>query len=316
MAKGNILKGFSILSFFVSLIGGFFIGLAVAAITEAGKGQMLAGGAIVLFHGIIGGIIALCLAFFIAYKASKKFIIGTIVFYILAIIATVYILRENKLKRDAERSVTAGFKHQPTTHSLLVYNFDDATQANAKMGLGMFKPNFFNKKALYFYGNINESKSILEHSPTDSLTFKQKESGGYEIATAPPWFVPEHLKLDYDILYLKVQSVSEDFIEIIVNTMTNQTAFVDRRAGTLLYWPDFLLTVNSIELLDKAQSLHVKPFDKSGLVTKNYSFMKPIKVKLQWMYVDLITDDYQTVGKAWVQWKKNGKLLITFSLLS
>ena len=101
--KHNLAKGYSVLSYFVSLIGGFFCGLSVCALTGAAENQGLAGGAIVLFYGLIGSALALILAFFIAYKFGKKVIVGSMVFYGLAIIATILLLGANKQKRELER---------------------------------------------------------------------------------------------------------------------------------------------------------------------------------------------------------------------
>ncbi len=320
-------KPYALLSYFLSLFGGFFLGLAVAAFTEAGKGQMLAGGAIVFFYGIVGSIIALILAFVLAFKTNRKVIISMNFFYVLAIAATFFYLKYNKQQRDIEREK----KQQPIekqntptqvttdvdTAMLLSIEKPFATQLN-QTGLGMFSPNLNDTKTLYFYGDINFEKSILEHAPIDSITFKPAEYGGVEIATAPPWLMPEHLKLDYNILYFKVQTMSQDFLEVTVNRTSEQTSYVDRRAGQLLYWPQFFMSVHSVEFLNSEnQSIYARPFDNSGeLSVVSYSFMQPLKIKQEWMFVSLITDTYEEVAQGWIRWTRNGELLITYSLLS
>jgi len=82
----NILKLYSLLLHFLSLILFFFIGVSYAGLMEAGKGQMLAGGAIVLGYGVMGTFIGFCISLFITYKTNRKTIIR------LNIIATVLIL--------------------------------------------------------------------------------------------------------------------------------------------------------------------------------------------------------------------------------
>ena len=129
--------------------------------------------------------------------------------------------------------------------------------------------------------------------------------------------VPQHLKLDYDLLYFKVISVTDEFVEIEVNSQNNQTAFVDKSSGVLSYWPDFFLRVNSIAFLNpKGQTVYVKPLDHAGEVYQPYSFMKPLLVKQEWMYVSLLADNFDAVGKGWIKWKEGENLLITYSLLS
>lgn len=62
----------NILFYLLSFILCFFIGIQFANLIEAGKGQMLAGGAIVLFYGIIGAFIGLILSVFLSIYYKKK----------------------------------------------------------------------------------------------------------------------------------------------------------------------------------------------------------------------------------------------------
>jgi len=320
----NLAKGYSILSYFAALIGGFFIGLAVAAFTEAGKGQMLAGGAIILFYGLVGGFIALCFAFFIAYKSNKKVIVASSIFYLLAIILTFFYLKHNKQQRDLERQQNQQTFEQieDESNKVIAILIDSPKKMTSfqqdHTGLGMFIPNFYEKETLYFYGKPTFGKSVQEHMPTNSITFKQSEYGGFEIVSAPPWLVPDHLKLDYDLLYFRVQTVTHEFLEVTVNTTNNQTMFVDRLAGKLLYWPEFFMSVNSVEFPNpENNSIYERPFESAGKMNPvSYSFMRPLKVKNEWMHVEFIGDDYDSIGKGWIRWMKDGKLLITYSLLS
>ncbi|MEM9545454.1 MAG: hypothetical protein AAGA77_05750 [Bacteroidota bacterium] len=56
----NILR--NILFFLLLFVVGFFLGLLVAGLVDAGKGQMLAGGAIVFGYGVVGAGAGLILA--------------------------------------------------------------------------------------------------------------------------------------------------------------------------------------------------------------------------------------------------------------
>lgn len=328
----QVVKPYSFLMYFLAIIAFFFLGLVYAGITEAGKGQMLAGGAIVFFHGLIGAFIGLCLSIFIAIKAKRHVIIkinGLLTLIIVASFAYFYFDYQKRQREKLENQ--APKKEQPTEPkptdpaskaqeieplAMLTEN-EIEIQSESEMGLGMFTPNFYENKTLYFYENLTQGKSVQEHTPIDSITFKQHEYGGFDIATAPPWLVPDHLKLDYDMLYFKVKSISHDFIEVVVNTTNNQTSFVDRYAGKLQYWPEFLLGIHSVEFLQPTNyKVYVKPLDYAGTVATPYSFMRPIKIQNEWMYVELQGDDFKEVGKGWIRWTKDGNLLITYNLLS
>ncbi|RKE98318.1 hypothetical protein [Ichthyenterobacterium magnum] len=326
------IKLYSLLMYFLAIIAFFFLGLVYAGITEAGKGQMLAGGAIVFGYAVIGAFIGLCLSLIIAFIAKRSTIIKLNVVLTLIIVASFSYFTISYQKRQREKLENDSHIKKQPTKSKLITPVNEAQENKAMamlktkkvkkqtqpiMGLGMFTPNFYKNKALYFYSNLTPSKSVHEHIPTDSITFKQLEYGGFDIATAPSWLVPDHLKLDYDRLHFKAKSISHDFIEIVVNTTNNQTTFVDRYAGKLQYWPEFLLGIHSVEFPEPSKhKIYVKPLDYAETIKTPYSFMLPIKIQNQWMYVELQGDDYKAVAKGWIRWCKDGKLLITYNLLS
>jgi len=67
----------NILFFLLLFLVGFFLGILVAGLVDAGKGQMLAGGAIVLGYGVVGAGLGLVVALFISifYKAEPTSIV-------------------------------------------------------------------------------------------------------------------------------------------------------------------------------------------------------------------------------------------------
>lgn len=321
----KLIKPASLLLYLLSLLAFFFAGVYYAVITEAAKDQGLAGGAIVLGYGVMFGFFAFVIALFVAYYATHKTIV--IANRILAIIVVIFITvsvyrhmtnqKETTVRYEESRPklqfrFTTSFAYLPVDSA---FNHP-AQDTDTPMGLGFFKPDFFNFSVFYFYGNPNLQKSVQEHTPTDSIVFKRLEYG-FDIQYAPPWLVPDHLKLDYDMFYFRVQSVGQDFVEVVVNTHTQTTAYVNRYAGETIYWPDFLLNINSVEFIDaEAQPVRIKPLLHAGEVNTSYDFMRPLLIQNDWMFVELQNDNFQSVDKGWIQWKKDGKLLITYSLLS
>ncbi|MCB0822607.1 MAG: hypothetical protein KDC09_07920 [Bacteroidales bacterium] len=186
----------------------------------------------------------------------------------------------------------------------------------AAPGLGMFKPDFFNNHKLGFYGKPNFEKAPDEHVPYDSLLFEKTETG-LNIAYAPPYFVPAIMKLDYEVLYLRVVSVKRDFYEVVVNEITGQTSYIDKYSGEIFYWPDFLLQVNSvIQIFPENNPVRTKGLAAASEVNTNYSFLHPISIKNDWMEVELLDDSFQRLETGWIRWQECGELLITFSLFS
>jgi hypothetical protein len=327
----KLLKPACIGFYILMLLFFFVVGLYFAAAIDAGKGQGLAGGAIVLGYGVLFAGIAFVGSFFIAYFLDLKII--KIINWVLLILLlaswsyTYYQFQQRDKIQEEERrefkpeSTTPTTEPSPTAFLSVRKKNDRAipivVTVQNDVGMGFFKPNYFENPTLYFYGNLNLEKSLQDHSPYDSITFKQNEYGQHEIATAPPWLVPEHLKLDYDLLYFKLISISEEFAEIVVNKTIGQTSYVSKQAGKVISWQDFLLSVNSVEFPESSKGkVHDREFENSGRIQTPFEFMRPIRIKGEWMEVLLIDDNFKTVGKGWIRWLKDDRLLIKYNLLS
>jgi hypothetical protein len=313
----------------------FIAGMYFAGLIEAGKNQGLAGGAIVLGWGVLFAGIAFLLSLFISYYLEHKKIIKLNWILVVLLLIGYGVTHYRFVKRDQlQQEKNEQFKPAPTTPTktaepvkeptaMLVSNntgqaFELASVNMEKtMGMGYFSPNYYEHPTLYFYGNLNLEKSFMDHSPYDSITFKRNKYNQYEIATAPPWLVPEILKLDYDRLYFKIESLTQEFAEVVVNQQTGKTSFVSRNAGNVIYWPDFLMSMHSVEFYPESrEKVRARAFAGSSEIRTAYEFMRPLKVKGDWMEVLLMDDDFKKVGLGWIQWKRNNELLIKFNLLS
>lgn len=320
----RLIRPASLLLYFFTTLIFFVAGALYASKTGVGKGQGLGGIADVFEYGFMFAFFAFVASIGMVFYAKQKVIVKTN--YILGIgMVTVFLffsLRRVFLEpKPAPEKKPPGKATAPAV-PIPKKTSSDAFQARQEdkavpMGLGFFKPNFYRNPLLYFYGNPNLEKPVSEHLPADSIVFKRLERGSFDITYAPPWLVPEHLKLDYEILYFRVLSISGDFVKIIANTHSQRITYVSRVSGDIIYWPDFLLGINSVEFVKgREQIIRYKPSQQAGEVNSEFQFMKPLQVKDDWMMVRLVDDNYKTVAIGWIQWQKNGELLITYSLLS
>lgn len=327
----KLIKPASLLFYLLSFLVFFVVGMYVAGAVGAGKNQGLAGGAIVLGWGILFAGIAFLLSIVAAYKIPHKTIVTAnwVLFVLLALGYGIthyrYATRKKKDKdpeTELPKKVTTPAVDEPTAMLILpkreMPEITDATEMDdIQDGMGYFIPNYYEDPVLYFYGNLNLEKSLMDHPVVDSITFKRNKYNQFEIATAPPWLVPDILKLDYDMLYFKIESITEEFAEVVVNRANNKTSFVSRRAGKVVYWPDFLLGVHSVEFPQgSGHKVRIRPFDASGVDSSPYEFMRPLQIKGDWMQVLLMDNEFKKTGKGWIQWKKDGKLLVLYNLLS
>ncbi len=312
------LKPASFLLYLLMPLVFFLVGVYAAIWSGASANQMLASAAIVLGWGFGFGIAALILSIYLARALTHRRII--LINWILLIVLIIFVgitqFRYKKRKNEQVKSPESVAIHLASAKFIPVPSEASVTTTEENIGLGFFKPNFYNYPTLNFYGSVNLEKSVLEHLPTDSLVFTQNELG-LEVKYAPTWLLPEYMKLDYGIMLFKVRGYGHDFLKIEVNRQNQRLMYVDKMYGSFMPWAEFLLSVNSIELKTPSQQIiHRKPSTQADAINRAYAFLKPIMVENEWVLVNLIDKDFKKQGMGWIQWKENGQLLITYSMLS
>ncbi|MEL7002613.1 MAG: hypothetical protein AAFN93_07735 [Bacteroidota bacterium] len=323
----KLIKPSSLLFYFLSVIMSFFIGLLLAKVLGAGKGQMLAGGAIVLFYGIISAGVGFIASIFLAYELKTAVIIQLNKILGLLLVVIISWGSYKLSTREKDGGATKENQPQPTkpvSDAISLVNFNsnkkkivESQPTDGVLGLGFFKPKYFEYPTLYFYGNVNLEKSLSEHLPIDSVGFTKGEYGALSTSYAPPWLLPEHLKMDYGIIFFKVTGIGEDFLKVETNKSNNRFAYLDKRQGAFLTWPEFLLAVNSIEFNELSEKkVRIKPLSFASEVNQDFEFMRPLLIENDWMYVQLMNDNFQGIGNGWIQWKKGNTLLVDYYLLS
>lgn len=114
MAK-SMLKPYNLLMYVLAFIGFFLLGILYANLTEAGKDQMLAGGAIVLGYGVIGAFLGFIVSLLVAYRSSRKTIIYINSFLTLAILLSFLYFTVSYQKRKQNKEPETEEVKKPTT---------------------------------------------------------------------------------------------------------------------------------------------------------------------------------------------------------
>lgn len=308
----------NILFYFLSSVMFFFLGMIFAGITNAGKDQGLAAGAIVFGYGVIAGFVTFLSSIVAARILKEQYIvlINKIFAVVIILLLTFFVYRFLTHKAAADESQGVKLEKKIDLTFASVFQLMPSGEKEIPFGLGMSKPRFYENNAVYFYGDPNLEKSVSDHAPMDSLVFRRTEIG-IELSYAPPWFAPAHLKMDYEILFLRIITLHREFIGVIVNELDGRIAFMNRYDSDLQYWPEFLLSVSSVEPINvKTNPIRARPFLHASISPIQYSILKPIRISDKWIEVELYDDNLKSHGKGWLQWQENGKLLITYSLLS
>lgn len=184
-------------------------------------------------------------------------------------------------------------------------------------GIGVASPALLPNIPLYFYNQPDYDVLASQLQPVDSITFTK---GKYhvDIATAPPWLFPEHIKLDYNIFTFRVVTYSQNWLEVIVNNTNGLTRWIDRHAVGYVDWGTYLTSIVAVEIIDIDKNpIRLKPLDNAGILAQVAGAqLRPIAIKGDWMLVSTVGLADRIVPTGWVRWRKDGVLLITYSILS
>jgi hypothetical protein len=191
----------------------------------------------------------------------------------------------------------------------------DVRQPDVPLGVGFVSPRSDELQTLRFYGAPEPDQLADMVTPIDSVTFMHGEHH-VDIATAPPYLVPEVLKLDYGMLNFRAVTLQRNWIEIVVNQRTGQTTWVDRHSVNFVHWSDFLINVFAVEVNDPASNpMRLKPLDHTGVVAQADGPLRGIAVRGDWLQVSKTVFDADGPS-GWIRWRDGDRLLISYSILS
>lgn len=308
------------------LLIGFFSGGTIAKYFFVNEGDGLAAAGTAAILALFGAAVGLIVSIILLRKLEEraKMILALLLFVIsLALTWLFYFqFKERQRQRQLENAALFGIRNEGLiafshkTHEMTATGRMDLKLVDGKeMGIGIVSIAPDNGKVLRFYSRPKHVELPEDLTAMDSLTFKTEEHY-VDIATAPPWFVPEYMKLDYGILHLVAVTVQQNWIEVIVNRTNGQTQWLYKEDVGFSYWPQFLLDVHSVELLNVTDfPPRIKPMDHASPdeTVDAKGVFYPISVKDDWLQVH---PDKEVDHDIWVRWKKDGILLVRYSLLS
>lgn len=287
--------------FFGYLMGSFFV------LRESG----LAGVALLFWCGVGGLIVFLILGVVLVRKTHIK--IRTKLFWILLTISGLlagWLAFRFYQVNGKKKTILIVPKVNPKSKAWNVYFASYPQQENVQpIGLGVASVEFNKDNLLYFYPSYTSEK------PVDSITFSIIHNQ-VNIQTAPPWLVPEYIKMDYETLLFRVTSEAKTMLEVIVNKQTGRRLWVKKDALNFNYWPKFLLNCSSLKPLNSAQNpIRIKPLDHASVVSHipNEPF-RPITISQDWILVGIKVSEEQPQPLGWLRWKNQTEILITISI--
>lgn len=203
-----------------------------------------------------------------------------------------------------------------TSQEVLKKDEEDKAPVEDSIGLIVLSEKNYGKND--FVRIYNEDGSLWY-----KFTFFYDDSDG-EFEYANKDFSPLAFHPDYFVLALKCVGKEEGRYEVIVNEETRTRKYVRADDSTLTFrtWEEHILKVFAIGLNLKENPLREAPQGKvKSISLPDPVVFHPVNVRGDWLEVRWATTDQDTnkemkYGSGWVQWKKNGKILIELFYIS
>jgi hypothetical protein len=112
-------------------------------------------------------------------------------------------------------------------------------------------------------------------------------------------------------------TLTPQWVEVIGNSTTGETQWVNRAQVDFTAWQEFLLKVPSVEAFDaSANPIRVRPLDASPILSTARAALPPLAVQGDWLKVATghLADRIQPEG--WIRWRREERLLVTYNPLS
>ena len=290
---------------------GFMVGALTGARLVADKTGM-AGSAVVAEAGLGGFVLALAAGVVLARRLRPAALrIALLVVAVLAALSVVWV------GSRVSRAQAATPEHAATSSNQVARpRYPILTPAELPMGLGIAGVTPRPGGVLYFHREPRVGELPGDYPPSDSLRFGPGQPY-VDIAEAPPWLVPEHLKLDYELLQFRVLTLTRDWVEVIGNSRTGQSWWVDRSAVQFSAWPEFLLGVHSVDVLDVAANpVRARPLDAASILASASAPLPPLAVRGDWLNVSIHHLGDRMPPDGWIRWRRGDRLLVRCNPLS
>ena len=187
---------------------------------------------------------------------------------------------------------------------------DAVAQVEPVLGEGMAYPWAVSGTRLHFYGLPDLDQPPETMVPQDSVVFGEGR-GRVPIKTAPPWFLPEVLDFDNNRVAMRVRTLARDWVEVVVNRTTGQTAWVRRNVVNFQPWPSFWLATDKVSALDEAANpVRLKPLDHAAVLADASIPLAVLAVRGDWLMVSTngLADRIRPTG--WLRWRQGEQLLV------
>lgn len=188
------------------------------------------------------------------------------------------------------------------------------------LGIGLVAINFGDKTTLPFYAtpNENEPKKTLQFF--DDLTIHSWNIRDLE--EHKDWLNPEVLKIDYSQFVFRCLTITDSWLEVMVNNETGETLWLKKNELTgFKDWETYLKEMFGVaRLQDHPQKIKSSPTESSEEITYHgQDCFQAKSMKGDW--IEIFTADYcdesytnskTKIQSGWIKWRQGNKLIIEY----
>ncbi len=290
---------------------GFFAGGMVGSATVP-EGVGLAAGATVFLWAMGGSVVLLVLSIRIARRLSAARV-RMAVFVLLAVNCVFgFLLMDNTRQAEAGTTSAASASRQVTTLPAAA-RYPHLKRADLPAGLGILVISPLPGATLSFHSEPGVAQQPDDYPPVAEVRFGVAVPS-VDILEAPARLVPEHLKMDYEIFHLRAITLTPGWVEVVGNSTTGETWWVDRTQGRFVAWPEFLVAAAAVIPFEDAR-IHARPLDDSPVLATTTQSLQPLAVRGDWLKVSISQLADRMPPEGWLRWRDDDRLLVSYKPL-
>lgn len=190
------------------------------------------------------------------------------------------------------------------------------------LGCGLVSINFDDKTILHFYATKTDNQ------PVKIVEFFNDDNNWNirDLDKQKAWLKPEVLELDHSTFIFRCKSLTDDWLEIIVNNENGKSLWLKKNELTKYSsWETFLQGMFGVaRLYDQNQEIKKQPSDSSEEI--KYFGGDCFQVKsMNGDWIEIFTADYcdesytkskTKIKSGWIKWRQGNKLMIEYYIMA
>jgi hypothetical protein len=206
---------------------------------------------------------------------------------------------------------------------LLFYNYSCASSIiqknNGKLaGKGLVTIEIYKNSIIKFYKNALDTDTYKQIKIVQDQKIKELNVDNPSVFE---WFLPEQFAPEINNVTFVFTDTLNGRISVISNSSKSEELWIDKSSNTrILTWEEYLVGAFSVSRNDTViNKLHSNPSDGSSVIFYNQiDCFKVKQMKNNWIeiytpdFCESLSNNKAKVSSAWIRWRRDGRIIITY----